>query len=80
MSGSVTASRARPSSARSTSISGGVKPVNPVTHIRDGTGASLILSAAAFLIYVPLGYHVDRFFWKRRMAKAGRAMPPAGRR
>jgi hypothetical protein len=43
-------------------------------------GSSLILSAAAFLIYVPLGYHVDRFFWKRRMAKAGRAMPPAGRR
>ena len=42
--------------------------------------SSLILSAAAFLIYVPLGYHVDRFFWKRRMAKAGRALPPAGRR
>ena len=42
--------------------------------------SSLILSAAAFLIYVPLGYNVDRFFWKRRMAKAGRALPPAGRR
>ena len=42
--------------------------------------SSLILSAAAFLIYVPLGYHVDRFFWKRRMAKAGRALPQASRR
>ena len=42
--------------------------------------SSLILSAAAFLIYVPLGYHVDRFFWKRRMAKAGRALPQGGRR
>ncbi len=42
--------------------------------------SSLILSAAAFLIYVPLGYQVDRFFWKRRMAKAGRTLPPASRR
>jgi len=42
--------------------------------------SSLILSVAAFLIYVPLGYHVDRFFWKRRMAKAGRALPQASRR
>ena len=43
-------------------------------------GSSLILSVAAFLIYVPLGYHVDRFFWRRRMAKAGRALPPATKR
>ena len=43
--------------------------------------SSLLLSVAAFLIYVPLGYHVDRFFWRRRMAKAGRALPPqAGKR
>ena len=42
--------------------------------------SSLILSVAAFLIYVPLGYHVDRFFWKRRMAKAGRALPQTSRR
>ena len=42
--------------------------------------SSLILSVAAFLIYVPLGYHVDRFFWKRRMQKAGRVVPPSGRR
>ena len=41
--------------------------------------SSLILSVAAFLIYVPLGYHVDRFFWRRRMAKAGRALPQASR-
>ena len=37
--------------------------------------SSLILAVAAFLIYVPLGYHVDRFFWRRRMIKAGRALP-----
>jgi hypothetical protein len=34
------------------------------------------LSVAAFLIYVPLGYRVDRFFWERRMRKAGRPIPP----
>ncbi len=34
------------------------------------------LAVAAFLIYVPLGYRVDRFFWERRMRKAGRPIPP----
>ncbi len=33
------------------------------------------LSLAAFLIYVPLGYKVDRVFWERRMRKAGRTIP-----
>ena len=43
--------------------------------------SSLMLSVAAFLIYVPLGYHVDRLFWRRRMVKAGRALPQqAGKR
>ena len=37
---------------------------------------SLGLAVAAFLIYVPLGYKVDRIFWERRMRKAGRALPP----
>jgi hypothetical protein len=36
---------------------------------------SLALALAAFLIYVPLGYKVDRFFWVRRMRKAGRPLP-----
>jgi hypothetical protein len=36
---------------------------------------SLVLSIAAFLIYVPLGYQVDRMFWRRRMRKAGRPIP-----
>ena len=43
-------------------------------------GSSLILAPAAFLIYVPLGYQVDRFFWRRRMVKAGRALPTSTRR
>lgn len=37
---------------------------------------SLALAVAAFLIYVPLGYKVDRMFWERRMRKAGRPLPP----
>jgi hypothetical protein len=36
---------------------------------------SIALSVAAFLIYVPLGYKVDRIFWERRMRKAGRPLP-----
>jgi hypothetical protein len=41
---------------------------------------SLVLSLAAFLIYVPLGYKVDRVFWERRMRKAGRTIPPRSKR
>jgi hypothetical protein len=41
---------------------------------------SLALSVAAFLIYVPLGYKVDRMFWERRMRKAGRTIPPREKR
>ncbi len=37
---------------------------------------SAALAVAAFLIYVPLGYKVDRIFWERRMRKAGRPIPP----
>ena len=37
---------------------------------------SLALAVAAFLIYVPMGYKVDRIFWERRMRKAGRPLPP----
>jgi hypothetical protein len=42
-------------------------------------GTSLVLALAAFLIYVPLGYKVDRIFWERRMRKAGRPLPQKGR-
>jgi hypothetical protein len=36
---------------------------------------SLVLAVAAFVIYVPMGYKVDRMFWQRRMRKAGRPLP-----
>jgi hypothetical protein len=41
---------------------------------------SIGLAVAAFLIYVPLGYKVDRIFWERRMRKAGRPIPPKKKR
>jgi hypothetical protein len=41
---------------------------------------SLALAIGAFLIYVPLGYKVDRVFWERRMRKAGRPVPPRAAR
>jgi hypothetical protein len=43
---------------------------------QQSIGTSLALAVGAFLIYVPLGYKVDRIFWERRMRKAGRPIPP----
>ena len=43
---------------------------------KQSLAASLALAVGAFLIYVPLGYKVDRIFWERRMRKAGRVIPP----
>ena len=43
---------------------------------KQSVATSLALAVAAFLIYVPMGYKVDRIFWERRMRKAGRALPP----
>jgi hypothetical protein len=45
-------------------------------------GAALGLSAVLLLIYVPLGYYVDTFFWRRRMRQlqAARAAAKQERR
>jgi hypothetical protein len=42
---------------------------------KQTVATSLALAVAAFMIYVPLGYKVDRIFWQRRMRKAGRPLP-----
>src|SRR5215212_9171484 len=47
---------------------------------KQSLATSLILAFGAFAIYVPLGYKIDRIFWERRMRKAGRAIPPRGKR
>jgi hypothetical protein len=47
---------------------------------KQSIGASLVIAVAAFLLYVPLGYKIDRIFWERRMRKAGRTVPPRSKR
>jgi hypothetical protein len=47
---------------------------------KQSIATSALLSVAAFLIYVPLGYKVDQLFWRRRMAKAGRPLPAKTKR
>jgi hypothetical protein len=40
------------------------------TLLKQPIGAAIVLSLTMMLIYVPLGYYVDRFFYRRRIAKA----------
>jgi hypothetical protein len=40
------------------------------TLLRQPVAGALALSLVMMGIYVPLGYHVDRFFYRRRMARA----------
>jgi len=54
--------------------------VSGLTGARQAIPTALALAGIAFLIYVPLGYKIDHFFWRRRMLKAGRPLPAkAGR-
>ncbi|UJA20303.1 hypothetical protein HJD18_08845 [Thermoleophilia bacterium SCSIO 60948] len=39
---------------------------------RNPLGQSVALAAFMFVVYVPLGLVIDRFFWKRRMAQIQR--------
>ena len=50
--------------------------VSGIAGQSQSIATSIALAFAAFLIYVPLGYKVDRIFWERRMRKAGRPIPP----
>jgi hypothetical protein len=50
--------------------------VSGIAGQSQSIATAIALSFAAFLIYVPLGYKVDRIFWERRMRKAGRPLPP----
>jgi hypothetical protein len=47
---------------------------------KQKVSTSLALALFAFAVYVPLGYVTDRAIWKRRMRKAGRAVPAPKRR
>jgi hypothetical protein len=50
--------------------------ISGIAGAEQNLATSIALSVGAFLIYVPLGYKVDRMFWERRMRKAGRPLPP----
>src|SRR5215207_8760814 len=50
--------------------------ISGVAGQEQSIASAIALSLGAFLIYVPIGYKVDRIFWERRMRKAGRALPP----
>jgi Flp pilus assembly protein TadB len=50
--------------------------VSGIAGQEQSVATAIALSLAAFLIYVPIGYKVDRIFWERRMRKAGRPVPP----
>jgi Flp pilus assembly protein TadB len=49
--------------------------ISGVAGQSQSTVTAIVLAVGAFLIYVPLGYKVDRMFWERRMRKAGRPVP-----
>lgn len=40
-----------------------------VTLFRRPFAEGIALAAVMLVLYVPMGYHVDRFFWRRRQAK-----------
>ena len=50
--------------------------VSGIAGQEQSVATAIALALAAFLIYVPIGYKVDRIFWERRMRKAGRPVPP----
>ena len=47
---------------------------------QQSIATTISLCALAFVIYVPLGYKVDRIFWERRMRKEGLPIPPKKKR
>ena len=45
------------------------------SHVKHGSAvpSALIVAVLAFVVYVPGGYYMERFMWKRRLAN-----PPTG--
>ncbi len=41
--------------------------------------SALLVGALATILYIPLGYYMERFMWKRRLEKAATTGPPRGR-
>lgn len=53
-------------------------------HPKHSNGSPIVTAVVfaifALVIYVPAGYYLERFLWRRRMARMGRPLPPAGRK
>ena len=43
----------------------------------QGVGQALVLSVVMLALYVPMGYYIDRFFWRRRRQQEMRARQEA---
>ena len=54
--------------------------ISGIAGQEQSVASAVALAAGAFLIYVPIGYKVDRIFWERRMRKAGLPIPPKKKR
>lgn len=40
---------------------------------QDRVGTAIALTAVSLLIYVPAGYYLETFLWRRRMSRKGKA-------
>ncbi len=45
----------------------------------NAIASALVVAALAFVVYVPVGYYIERFMWRRRMDKAATSGSARGR-
>ena len=60
-------------------IAAGVFFVLLVLLFSQPVGSSIALAAFMLLLYIPMGYGIDRFFYNRRQAAKRRAKQARGR-
>ena len=58
-------------------IAAGIFLVLLIVLFGQAIGSSIALSAFMFLLYVPMGYYIDRFFYDRRQASKRKAKAAA---
>jgi len=50
------------------------------THGKNRVVAAIVFAIAALVLYVPAGYYLERYLWRRRQAKAKANANPGGKR
>ncbi len=45
----------------------------------NAVASALIVAALAFVVYVPAGYYIERFMWRKRIDKLATTGAPRGR-